>query len=158
MLFRLLSENNRSFLSKIFRLVCENCSHRDLKRVVENYIFLKNTISVSFCMVSLGDWTKTFGVSTKKSAGLTKLHSLILFSPYERFLRKNEIFQKKSVFISSGHGARKNGLYSFFLPLLCQNFILTVHTTIFTVFFENLTIFLLTFWHLTFWQKVEKFF
>ena len=100
--FRLLSENNRCFLSKIFRLVFENCSHRDLKRVVENYISLKNTIFVSFCMVSFGDWTKTFGVSTKKSAGLSKLHSLIRFSPYERSLRKIEIFQKKSVFYQFG--------------------------------------------------------
>ena len=50
-----------------------------------------------------------------------------------------------------GHGAKNIDLLSFFIPRLCQNFILPVHTTILPIFFpEKLTTF---FWHRDTWQK-----
>ena len=91
-----------------------------------------------FCFFLYGQpqrLNKNFWRFHEKIGRVVKTAFLILFSPYERFMRKNEIFLKNLLFISSGHGARNNGLSSFFLPLLCQNFILTVHTTILTAFF-----------------------
>ena len=94
----------------------------------------------------------------EKNGRVVKTAYLVSIFPIWTFFEKKRNFSEKICFYQFGTWGKKYWSLLIFLPLLCQNFILTVHTFVLTVFFEKLTIFLLTFWHLTFWQKVKKLF
>ena len=136
--FWTLSDKNWPFLWKTFRFVGENCSVRDLKRVVENYNSSRNTISF-FSVLSASEIEQKFLAFPRKNWPACQNCLFWFYVPRWTFFEKKKFFGKNLFFISSGHGARINGLPSFSLPLLCQSFILIVHTTILTFFFEILT-------------------
>ena len=147
LLFWTLSENIWPFLSKTFRLICQNCNLRDLKHVVENHLFSKNIFSLSSSFISVRDGTKPIGVSAKK---LTVLSNCILCTKRNVFLRKKNFLEKTCFLTVWDMGQKKYGLLSIFFPPLCRNFLLLVHTSICLTLFGNLHHFL---WLCDTWQK-----
>ena len=147
LLFWTLSENIWPFLSKTFRLICQNCNLRDLKHVVENHLFSKNIFSLSSSFISVRDGTKPIGVSAKK---LTVLSNCILCTKRNVFLRKR-IFWKKPVFQQFGTWGRKNMAFFQFFSRGCAEtyFYLSIPPFFFTLF-GNLQHFL---WLCDTWQK-----
>ena len=130
-------------LSKTFCLVWQNCNLRNLNILLKTTFFEESQFGFFPFFVSVRDWTRPIGVSSIKSAGLSKLHSIC---PQQRFF-ENLKFRKKSVFISLGHRAKNIG-NSHFFPQFCQDFSLLVQSNILIIDFDKLPNLLMTFWHL----------
>ena len=109
---------------------------------------LEKNFSVSFCFVSVVDWTKSIGVSSKKSTGTSKQHSMC---PQERFffIEKNKISGKNLFFCHFGTWGKKSLPLTNLFPAVVSKFHSICPYDHFDHFFKKLTFFLMTFWQLT---------
>ena len=97
---------------------------------------LEKKLSVFFCFVSVGYWTKPNGVSWEKLAGSSKQHSMC---PQEIFFSEKRNFRTKVFFISRWDMGQKTfAFWQICLPRLCRNFILLVHRTFLKFLFQKL--------------------
>ena len=143
--FSHLEREQLAFLAKTFRLVCQNCNLPDLKHIVENYFFSKKNHFCFFLFCQRRKLNKNLSVSSKKSAGLSKRHSLC---PEKRFFEKTKLLE---IFFQSFWDMRWNFLAfcQIFSPRLCQIFNLPVHRTISEIFFQKSNVLVMVCWPLT---------
>ena len=148
MFFWTLSDKNWPFLSKTFRFVSENCSLRDLKRVVENYIFLKNTISF-FSVLSASEIEQKFLAFPRKIWPACQNCLFWFYVPRWTFFKKKEIFRKKSVFYQFGTWGKNKRFFVLFFAAVVSKLHFKCPYNHFDIFFPKYLQLFLTFWHLS---------